>query len=1265
MLKTALPAEALCEGGALPAEALCKSGEIIKGRSVLTKTLLVMKLTLALLTVFLLNASAKVVSQDITFSGQNVSLKMAIVSVEKQTGFVFFYPEPVLRDAKPITVNAKDVPLEKFLDEIFKGQSLKYSIKGKNIFISQKPSSPSQKKDNATGINSLFNPPIIVKGRVINENGKPELATISIKGTNRAVSTNERGEFEINGVDANAILIISGVSIETFEVKVNGREDLSILYAKVKITLADEVIVTVNTGYQTIAKERSAGSFSKPNMAVVLDRTTSMNILQRLDGLVPGLTVNNAPLSPNPLLIRGLNTLGVPDAYGGYSNNSGTSRNPLYIVDGIQLDDVTSINPQDVADISVLKDATAASIWGARASNGVIVITTKKGIMNDRLRVKYNAFMNFQGKPDLDYLPVLTSKQYIQTVEEIFDPETFPWESISSFTNVGGSGVPPHEMILYNRYRGIISEADARKSLDSLASINNVQQIRDLWYRNASLMNHSVSVSGGNRAYSFYGSLAYTNTRTPRPGDENNMYKVNFRQDFNLHKNIQVFLITDLTNTAISAKRNITVDNRFYPYQLFRDENGHNLSTAYMGYLSDPDRIDFENRSRVNLDYIPLDEVNYGYKKSDAIMGRLTSGVSIKLFKGLKFEGLYGYVKGNNKTTNFDGQQSLAVRSELVQFTVAPTTSSVPVYYLPSTGGKYNVINRNQRNWTARNQLIYDNAWNGRMHQLTILAGQEAQDLLVNSNASTVRGYNEDLQTFGDIDYNMLRKTGISNPVMANGFGRSYFYEPPFVQSEAQTRFTSYYSNVGYTYNRKYTINGSWRIDRSNLFGLDKSAQNRPVWSTGVKWMLSEEKFMPGSGWFDLLAVRATYGITGNSPAPGTASSYDILSAASNGNLPGGIGLSIASAANPKLTWERTRTINIGLDFSTLNNRLSGSIDLYSKKTEDLLGNMPVNGFTGYSAITGNFGNLQNTGIEFSINSVNIRGKDFVWSTLLNLAYNKNKITQLNSPFAVTTAQDKVGAQYLTGYPAFAIFAYQYAGLDDLGDPKIKLADGSITKTRSGALPEDIVFMGTYQPVWSGGLSNFFKYKSFSLSANAVYNLGHVMRRDVSGFYYPYASGRPVHGSVMNESDNSGFVGGQINPEFLKRWKQPGDEATTNIPSYVANSSLSDSRRNLDYYNRSDINVVSASFIKLRDIALSYSLPQAFARTIKSEDIAFRVQVSNIMLWKANKIGIDPEFQDAPYGRRLPSVSTSDPTLNTLTYRWNQGTVTVGVNVNF
>ena len=1234
----------------------------LPGRWLTAKTLLIMKLTAMLLLIACMQVTANGFSQaSVTFSGENVRIEKIINVIKKQTGYVFFFDKTILESAHPVTIRARDMPLAEFLDEVLSQQPFRYTFRNKTIVLSSRPATlpPS-----ATGL-LIWLPTVDIKGKVLNETGEPVVATITVKGSPKATTTNLNGEFTLKDVDENAILVISGVSIETIDVKVNGRKDLGSITVKVRIKFEEEVTVVVNTGYQKLSKERSAGSYSKPNLAVVMERSSSMNILQRLDGLVPGLTVNNAPNSPNPLLIRGLNTLGVPDAYGRYSNNSGTNRNPLFIVDGIQMDDISSINPQDVADITVLKDATAASIWGARASNGVIVITSRKGNMNEKIRVRYNAFMNFQGLPDLEYMPVLSSKQYIQTVEEIFDPVTFPWNDVSSFSNSAGSGVPPHEVILYNRYRGLISEADARKSLDSLASINNLQQIEDLWFRKASLMNHTVSVSGGSRAYSFYGSLAYTDTRSPRPGDENHSYKVNFRQDLNLNKHIQVYLITDLTNTRTSSRRNINIDNRFYPYQLFKDANGKNLSMGYMGIASDSMMKDFQDKSLLNLDYIPLDEVNYGYTKSDGILGRITAGLTAKLVNGLRFEGLYGYVKGTNKTTSFDGEKSYGVRTELAALTVAPATpNGKPTYYLPSTGGKYNVNNRNQTNWTIRNQLIYDNAWNNRLHQLTLLAGQEAQELFSNTNASTVWGYDETLQTFALIDYASLRTNGVTNTVIPSTFGRNYFSGIPFVQSESQIRFSSYYANAGYTYNKKYTINGSWRVDKSNLYGLDKSAQNRPVWSTGLKWTLSEERFMNGLEWVEQLAFRATYGITGNSPAPGTASSYDVLSAASNANLPGGIGLSIATAANPRLTWESTKTINFGLDFSLVKSRLSGSLDFYSKKTENLLGHMPTNGFTGYSAIIGNFGDLKNTGVELSLNSINLRTKNFSWSSLLNIAYNKNTITQLNSPIAVTTARDKINAQYLTGYSAFAIFAYQFAGLDEMGDPMIRLADGKTTKETSAAFPEDIVFMGTYQPVWSGGFTNFFRYKGFGLTANMVFNLGHVMRRDVSGFYFPYASNRPVHGSILGGSDNSGFLGGQIHPDFLNRWQKPGDEQRTNVPSYVADVSLSESRRELAYYSRGDLNVVSASFIKLRDISLSYSLPENIVNRLRSDEITFRVQVSNIMLWKANRFDIDPEFHEPSYGVRLPSNPLVDASASP-NYRWNQGTITVGVNVNF
>lgn len=1199
--------------------ALCITPPV--SRSAIIKTLRIMKITSILILAACLHMSARSYSQ-VTLSGKNVPLQEVFKQIKQQTGYDFLYNAELIQQAGKVNVDVKNVSIEKALELCLKDKLLTYLIIEKTVVI--KPKDP-------TNLAEQVPPPIDIRGRVLNEKGEPvEAVTVTVKGTGLATATLPDGTFILKSVSTNAILVLTSVNIENIEIKVNGRNDIDIT-VKTKVRSIEEV--TISTGYQTISKERSSGSFSKPNLDIARNRSTSMNVLQRLDGLVPGLTVNNAP-GAETILVRGLTSINA-------------TRAPLYVVDGIPMNDIASINPQDISDITILKDATAASIWGSRASNGVVVIVTRKGSQSEKIKVNYDGFINFQGKSDLNYIPVLNSPQFIQAAKDIFDPIIYPWNIASGYTNTGSVGVPPHEMILYNQSRGIISAAQASSSLDSLASINNVQQIEDVWYRKAVLMNHTVSLSGGGRINSFYGSLAYTDLQSNRPGEKNNTFKANLRQDFNLGKRIQLYLITDLTNATTKVKRTITIDNRFLPYQLFKDANGNNLSTPYMAYLSDSTRIAYENRSRISLDYNPLNEFDYGYTKSDALLSRIVSGVSVKLIKGLRYEGVFGFIKGTNKTTSFDSDKSYLVRSELVQFTVAATPSATPVYYLPTAGGRYTVTNVNQRNWTVRNQMVYDNSWKNKLHQLIALVGQEAQEQLTNSNRSTVRGYNESLQTYGPVDYVTLGSTGVISPVMANNTGKSVLSNDAFQQTESQTKSTSYYANAAYTYNRKYALNASWRLDKSNLFGIDKSAQSKPVWSIGAKWMMSDEKFMSDVKWLDRFALRATYGITGNSPIPGQASSYDILSAQSSTFLPGGVGLRVNTPGNAKLTWETTKTINLGFDFSVFENRLNGYVDVYSKKTDNLIGYLPVNSFTGYSFITGNFGDMKNHGVELSLSSINISKKNFTWQTMLTGAYNKNTVTKLNylnTP--ITTGQQKIQQRYLAGYSAFTVFSYQYAGLDTLGDPMIYLNNKTVTKSRNAAMPDDVIFSGTYQPKWSGGVSNIFAYREFSLSINAVYNLGHVMRRDVNSFY----TGRLMTTGNFTPSA-SGFTTGNLPAEFKDRWKQRGDELITLIPSYVSSNSISTTRRDVTYYTKADVNVVSASYIKLRDITLSYSLPKQILNHIKTDNVTFRVQLSNILLWKANKYGIDPEFQESFLGIR--------------NIRSNQGTITVGVHVTF
>ena len=1182
------------------------------GPGLSTKILLAMKLTIVFLTVAFFQVQASAIAQSVTLSAKKMPLSNVFKIIEKQTGLSVFYNSEQIKNAGPVTLEARNMPVEDFLKTVLKQEQLSYEISKGNILIKYREK-PVKASD--------FVVPIKLSGTVLGDDKQPLIgATIRVKGQQVSAVSDEHGNFQI-AVEPGAVIVVSYIGFEEKEVKITGEEAIKITLNAVETVL--EAAEIVSTGYQKISRERSAGSFSKPNLDIMKNRSGSANILSRLDGLVPGLVVNNAPsASQNPFLVRGLATIGLYDEFGN-AVPGGASRSPLIVVDGVPQDNISAINTQDVEDITVLKDATAASIWGTRAANGVIVVTTKKGKAGNKLSIEYDGFVNFQGKPDLNYIQRLNSRDFITASGEVFQQSkaSYPFGLASQL-----AALRPHQVIQYNREAGLISVAQEAKSLDSLAAINNTGEIADLFYRNATLTNQTISVSGGGKAYAFYGSVSYTGTRSNQPGQKDDLYKINFRQDLVLNKSISLFLITDISNSQTSSPIDISLSPNFVPYQLFRDAAGNPLTINHMGDFSDARRLDYQNRSGINLEYNPLNERNLGYNKSDQLYSRIVGGGTVKILKNLRFEGNYGYNILSANATGFLDANSYTVRRELLDFTVA-VPGEAPVYYLPNSGGRLTENNSYLKNYSIRNQLVFDQNW--QKHQLTVLAGQEATSQYGRATQIIVRGWDDKLQIGQPIDYKTLN-AGVDGTIT----NASTFLDQNFTGGESPVvRTSSYYSNLSYSYMGKYTLNGSWRNDQSNLFGRDKSAQNRPVWSIGGKWRLGEESFMPGNDWLNRLDLRATYGVAGNAPQPGTAASYDILKADAGPYYVTGMGLIIGTPGNDKLTWESTVIKNAGVDFGLLGGRLGGSIDAYIKNTTDLLGNLPVSPFSGYQNVVGNLGSIQNKGFEIGLNSINVVGKNFFWSTNFTLGYNKNKVIRIESLGTIATGTEMISQRYVAGYPAFSLFAFDYAGLNNNGDPQIRLADGTITTDPVASKATDVKFMGTTQPLWAGGLSNGFSYRDFSLNINLVYNLGHVMFRDVNTFW-----SEPMY-------DN-------VHAEFADRWKVRGDENKTNIPRYIGNKA-ENSDRNTTYYTAANINVFNASFVKVRDITLAYNLPEKLINQLKVRAITFRAQVSNLMLWKANKLGIDPEFQDSGlYG--------SGRTLRT-----GQGSLTLGAHVSF
>ncbi|KEO74236.1 SusC/RagA family TonB-linked outer membrane protein [Anditalea andensis] len=1147
-------------------------------------------------------------SYQVTLEANGSSLREVLQELERQTELTFSFPSKI-GDFQPIYLKVKNENLDKVLLSLEKKFLISFNQVNHMIaVVEHKKNSTSRAKNENTGPSAISDPrkniiqllssPITrndtVRGFVLDDIGLPVFGVnVLIKGTNQGAITDENGVFALPNVQSGSVLIFQHMGYARQELPVSPIMQVTLVSLDFELS---EVEI-VSTGYQTLPKERSTGSYSKPDMEVLQNRTSSMNIADLLDGLVPGLTINKSPGAAirNPILLRGLSSVSL-------------SSSPLFVVDGLPVEDIQNINPQDVRDITVLKDATAASIWGARAANGVIVINTKVGSPTGRVQFQYDNFVAIEGRPDMSYFPYLNSQQYIQTAEEIFDPVNNPWQEVSTYFRQG-RGIPPHEMILYNRQRGLISASQARFSLDSLAAINNRSQIEELWYRPSVLTNHTLSVSGGQKGYSFYGSGTYTGTRTDRPGNDQNRYKLNLRQNFDMGKRLKIDLITDITYNKSISQNNINVNSHFYPYQLFRDANGNNLEMSYMTEMSDSIRQVFQNLSRIDLSYVPLDEVNYAQTEIINRSIRNVLGVELNIIDGLQFQGRYGYTSDAIENQNYRDRMALGVRTETAEFTVVPSPGATPQYLLPNTGGNYEVTNSKGESWTIRNQFSYNKQWNNRKHQLNMIAGQEAQEQLNVMRRIQVRGYDDRLQTYTHVDYNGL---ALVNDVVKPNYVLTYSSLENgryFGSSETTTRFTSYYSNMAYTFNNRYSVNASIRNDQSNLFGLDRSAQNRPAWSVGGKWDISRENFLSSVHWIDDIFLRTTYGIAGNAPNPGSAASWDILRPVNSAFFPEP-GLLISTPGNSKLSWERTATTNFGIDFYLLG-RISGSVDYYQRFTSDLLGTIPTNPFTGYSSVTGNLGDLENKGVEFALQTRNVVRNSFSWSSTLNISYNENKIKALHLTQETTSGDVRVTEQYVEGYPAFSVFAYNYAGLDSNGDPQIRLADGTITKNTNVTTPDDVRFMGTSQPKWNGGFGNTVRYGNFSLNVNTVFSLGHVMRRDVNQLY---SGGRLGQRS---------FELGNAHVEFMDRWKESGDEATTLVPRHT---DVFDGTRNTNYYVNGDVNIFSGSFIKIRDINLIYNLPSTMFNSIGIQQVTLRSQVGELLVWANNDLGIDPEY---------------------------------------
>ncbi len=1161
------------------------------GRPYITKTLRVMRLTIILLTAGFLNVSAKGLSQSVTFSGEKVPLKTVFQAVEKQTGFLFLSPESVFLSAKPVTIRAEKLPLDQFLTRLFETQGLKYVINGKNIFVSTVVAASAGRQPAEDTL-------ITVRGRVVNEKDEPiEGVSVRVKGSNIGTTTNGAGYFTLARMNSNGVLVFSSVNIESVEVPVKGRNDVAVVKVQSKTKELEDVEVTINTGYQTIPKERATGSFGTVSKAQL--NKPSIDISQRLIGAVAGVQARSMDANGTPSFeIRGQTSL-----YGKAS--------PLVVVDGFTVQgDFSSVNPNDVESVTVLKDAAAASIWGARAANGVIVITTKSAKKGTPLKVEFSAFARVGKKMNVDYVrPLASSAESVDYEMKAFNN----WSALPNSGSLSGNVTKvwsPATVAMSEQFLGYITMAQRDSILNQLRTQDNRQQIKDNLLSNPVNQQYNLTLYGSSGKMSNALSLLFEKNQSDFKETGNQRYMLNYRTTAAIAKWLDVDL-NAMVQHIRGHYNGVTIAdlNSFSPYEMLLNPDGSytNISQYYTPILQR--FVPMDKFPYSDWGYNPIQEIHSRDSSISQFNARLQAGLTFKLMKGLTINSRLQYETFNSNDRNLRNENSFYVRKTVNEATTWTPGSNILTPNLPK-GSILTQSRSKVESWNFRNQLNYNRVFGGK-HEINLAAGTEVNSTVAELfGYPTTYGYNDETLTTGTFPNG---PGGTFFPIRDwLGNNQNFSYTGSFTYNTE--RYYSSYANLAYTYDRRYTISGSYRTDASNLITDDPKYRYAPFWSIGGLWNLTREQFLNSVTWLDRLGLRVTYGYNGNVDKT-TAFKPLIATVATPNTWTNDYTATISSFGNPSLRWEKTGTWNLGIDYSLFNGRLFGKVDVYNKAGRDLIAQLSIPAVNGTTSQKLNNAKMTNSGIELELGTaLPIRNKDIVWNGNLNFSYNRNRITDLflanyTSPNLLNGG---TGA-YVVGYNANTLWRYEYSGVQN-GEPTV-LGPGKAPVTFNTGVPGDartyLLNMGTTVAPYTLGFINSFKVYNFDFSFIITGKFGYVFQR--KGFNYPPTRVRRV---LPNNKLSEVVTGdpGKIIPLPL----------TPIEPLYYFWS---------NFHQYVNYLIESASHVRLQEVSVAYTIPQPLLKKMHLNNLQFYAQGNDLHTWYANHAHEDPEY---PLGTLKP-----------------------------
>lgn len=1146
--------------------------------------------------------SQPVLKKTISLDIEAKSLQQALDLFAARAGISVIYSNANGKLKSIVTLHEANQPVTKVLDDLLSPIGLSYELIDGKVVISNATHSP-QRNDQRT-----LSPKGPVKGKVTDRSGRPLAgATIRLKNGATLMQTDNFGQFLISTLPDSTTLLVSFINYEPAAALFTGQPQLDIVMESSGKMLNE--ITVVSTGFQTLPKERATGSFVQIDSAM-LNRRVSTDVLSRLEGLVPSLIFNrntNASAGGTPdINIRGHSTL--------FANDQ-----PLIVVDNFPYDgDINSINPNDVAGITVLKDAAAASIWGVRSGNGVIVITTKRGRANQPMQVEMNANVTVGEKPNVFYDPnFLGAFDFIDLERSLFTKGYYDSALSSIYQSVS-----PVVQLLADARSGKITTDAANTQINGLRNNDVRNDISRYFFRNQVIQQYNLNLKGGAAKSDYYTSIGFDRNTASLVGNNNQRITINSSHNFYPLKHLQVsasLYFTKNNNAANNTLADMLLSSnptrtQLYPYAQLADANGnalavpHSLSLNYTGSSAAAKYLDWF--------YRPLDELHNANNTSGVLDNRLNFGLSYQLPAGFSIETKYQYELSKSETQNLYNTKTYFTRNQINLYTQTSSTGALS-YPIP-IGSILQRSNNSLYSHHLRGQLNYNKTWS--RHNMTALIGSEWSSAATNAvTAPIIYGYNENnLTYYPNVDYitsYTLNPSQASTGKIKSGGGLD----------TRTDRFVSYFANAAYTFDRRYTISGSTRIDKSNLFGVNTNQKAVPLYSAGMLWHVSDESFYHND-WLPELKLRATYGYNGNINKSATA--VTTLIQASNSFYTSVPYAAIASPGNPDLRWEKDRMINLGVDFASVNHRVTGSIEAYFKKGTDLYGQETLPPSTGVVAFYGNTASTRGHGFDISITTENIVRGSLRWITNFQYSYVMDKVTSYGYQIVPSLFLSNGGGNGgsitpFVGDPVFGYYTLKTGPLThDTGDPQGYL-NGQLSTNYSAIISSitrsDLVYSGASRPPHFGSIRNNLAFGPLSLAVNVVYKLGYVFRKS----YLSYANLYNAWGGHR---------------DYLNRWQQPGDEERTTIPS-AATLPLNSSRE--AFYSYSPSLIDNASHIRLQDISLSYDLSKLMGPQSPFKSLTAYAYVNNVgILWRANHDHLDPDLFSNATNYNLPMPRT-------------------------